>query len=75
MTLPTNIEKNTFSAPAMAPRKKKNKEKDENEIRVWVYEYLMQKLKESQNKMEKDEYDIYGVLEATKLLKMNEITR
>jgi len=60
----------------MAPRKKKKKEKDENEIRVsQAYEYLMQKQKESQKKMEKDEYDIYGALVATKLRKMDEITR
>lgn len=35
----------------------------------------MQKQKESQKKMEKDEYDIYGALVATKLRKMDEITR
>lgn len=71
----TNIEKNTFSAPAMAFRKKKRKTKDENEIRAsQAYEYLMQKQKESQKKME-DEYDIYGALVATKLRKMDEITR
>ncbi|KAF0752008.1 Uncharacterized protein FWK35_00012629 [Aphis craccivora] len=71
-----NIDKNTFSAPSMASRKKKKKAKDENEIRVsQAYEYLMQKQKESQKKMEKDEYDIYGALVATKLRKMDEITR
>ncbi|XP_022183161.1 uncharacterized protein LOC111042769, partial [Myzus persicae] len=72
----TNIEKNTFSAPAMASRKKKKKPTDENEIRAsQAYEYLMQKQKESQKKMEKDEYDIYGALVATKLRKIDEITR
>jgi hypothetical protein len=60
----------------MVPRKKKKKEKDENETRVsQAYEYLMQKQKESQKKTEKDEYDIYGALVATKLRKMDEITR
>jgi len=59
----------------MAPRKKKKIEKDENEKRVsQVYKYLMQKQKEIQKKMEKDEYDIYDALVATKLRKMDEIT-
>lgn len=35
----------------------------------------MQKQKESQNKMKKDEYDINGALVVTKLRKMDEITR
>lgn len=35
----------------------------------------MQKQKVDQKKMEKDEYDTYGALVATKLRKMDEITR
>jgi len=62
------MEKYIFRIPAVAFQK--NKKDEKYEIRVFKeYEYLIQKQKKSQKKMEKNEYDMYGALVAIKLRK------